>query len=135
MLLFGFLSQSQEPHPFHVKSDWEPPILGDPGAESGHWGHSLQVLGTVSLPTCAPSWCEDFFQIQDLLIDLSSIIFMLAKESDFPRLVCVESPCKCYCSTLSRLLNRENSETASWKQTYSSNLSFSWSDSRAAQFH
>ena len=26
MLLFGFLSQSQEPHPFHVKSDWEPPV-------------------------------------------------------------------------------------------------------------
>ena len=29
----------------------------------------------------------------------------------------------------------ENSETVSWKQTYSSNLSFGWSDSRAAQFH
>ena len=29
----------------------------------------------------------------------------------------------------------ENSETVSWKQTYFSNLSFSWSDSRAAQFY
>ena len=38
-----------------------------------HWGHSLQVLRTVSLPPCALSSCEDFFQIQDLLIDLSSI--------------------------------------------------------------
>ena len=33
----------------------------------------------------------------------------------------------------SKLLNRESSKTVSWKQTYSSNLSFSWSDSRAAQ--
>ena len=29
----------------------------------------------------------------------------------------------------------ENSETVSWKQTYSSNISFSWSDSLAAQFY
>ena len=38
-----------------------------------HRGYSLQGLRTVSLPPCAPSACEDFFQIQDLLIDLSSI--------------------------------------------------------------
>ena len=31
----------------------------------------------------------------------------------------------------SKLLNRENDETVSWRQTYSSNLSFSWSDSLA----
>ena len=30
-----------------------------------HWGHSLQVLRTVSLPPCTSSSCEDFFQIQD----------------------------------------------------------------------
>ena len=38
-----------------------------------HRGHSLQGLRTVSLPPCAPSSYEDFFHIQDLLIDLSSI--------------------------------------------------------------
>ena len=46
--------------------------------DNEHWGHSLQVLRSVSLPPCAPSSCEEFFQIQDLLIDVSSIC--LAKD-------------------------------------------------------
>ena len=102
-----------------------------------HWAHLLHVLRTVSLPPLLPLHAKISFRFK-----ICWLIFLpyASNRSKFnsPPLVCVESPVNAIAALFEVIKPRkgsENSETVSWKQTYSSKLSFSWSDSRAAQFY